>query len=157
MTGSTGIAVTALVRSFASGRQRRPRALLAPLAALTVALGAGWAVAALAGRGPLAGFGAEPRTIELVARKMAFVLPGAEESNPRLVVARGERVRFVLRNDDPGMIHDLSIPSLGEKTPALREAGTAAELTLRLPATPGEHAYLCSYHAVLMRGVIEVR
>ena len=97
------------------------------------------------------------RTVTLVARDMAFFLSGADVANPRLVVERGERVRFVLRNEDPGMAHDFALPSLDEATPLLREAGTAAELVVRAPEAPGEHEYVCTTHSRMMRGVLEVR
>jgi plastocyanin len=63
----------------------------------------------------------------------------------------------VLRNEDPGMTHDLTLPGLGARTPQLRQSGTSAELTVRMPETPGELDYLCSSHARSMRGVIDVR
>jgi plastocyanin len=99
----------------------------------------------------------ELRTVVLVARGMTFYLEGESEPNPRLVVDRGEVVRFVLRNDDPGMGHDLTLPTLGRRSELLREAGTRTELALRAPEAPGEHPYLCSLHARSMVGVLEVR
>ena len=149
--------MTGLLRALADGRRPRPRALLLPLLAVVLLAVAGFAVAALAGMGPLAELGTAPRTIVLVARSMTFALDGAGEINPRIAVVRGERVRFVLRNEDLGMAHDLSLPTLGQSTRALRQSGTSAELTLRMPETPGELDYLCSFHALTMRGVIEIR
>ena len=97
----------------------------------------------------------EPRTLTLVARGMAFYLPGESAPNPRLVAGRGEELRIVLRNEDPGMAHDFA--ALGKATRLLKAAGETAELTLRAPQGAGEHEYLCSLHPRLMRGVLEVR
>ena len=146
--------MTELIRSLANGERPRPKALLVPLALVVLLALAGFAVAALAGVGPLA---EGPRTIEIVARDMKFVVPGSEVVNPRIAVARGERVRFVLRNLDPGMAHDLALPSLGARSKVLRESGTETELLLRMPESAGEHEYRCSFHAVLMRGVVDVK
>ena len=98
----------------------------------------------------------ETREVRLVARDMAFYLPGGEVPNPTLRLAAGERVRLVLVNDDPGMLHDMVAQGLGAATPLIERGGTAS-VELRAPATPGSHEYLCSLHPVLMRGLIEVR
>jgi plastocyanin len=140
--------MTELVSKMVSGaRGGRRRALALPLLALAVACGVGLSVRAAARP--------EPRTITLVARGMAFYVPGQTAPNPRLVVGRGEELRFVLRNEDPGMAHDFA--ALGKATKLLKDAGEAAELTLRAPATAGEHDYLCSLHPRMMRGLLEVR
>jgi plastocyanin len=153
--------MTELIRAIADGRRPRPRALLVPLLMVVVLAVAGFAVAALAGVGPLAelgaGAGTEPRTIVVAARNMTFVVDGAEGGNPRIAVERGERIRFVLKNEDPGMAHDLSVPALDVRTVLLRQAGTSADLVVTMPEQPGELEYLCSSHALLMRGVIDVR
>ncbi|MEO6192765.1 MAG: plastocyanin/azurin family copper-binding protein [Thermoanaerobaculia bacterium] len=102
----------------------------------------------------------EPRELTLIARGMAFYLPGDPTPNPRLIARRGEELRITLRNEDRGMAHDLAVASRsGERksTPVLREAGETAELTLRAPGEPGEYDYLCTRHARMMRGVLEVR
>jgi plastocyanin len=100
--------------------------------------------------------GSEAREVRLVARDMAFYLPGDDTPNPTLRLAAGERVRIVLENADPGMVHDLVAAGLGVATP-LVEGGGSAGVELRLPGTPGTHEYLCSLHPVLMRGLVEVR
>ncbi len=123
-------------------------------------------VAAGLGLGPgLAGSpGAEPREVRLVARDMAFYLPGGTTPNPTLRLAPGERVRLVLVNEDPGMAHDVVASGLGLATPVVsgRAAGRAgggeiAADVFRAPPRPGTHEYVCSLHPVLMRGLIEVR
>src|SRR5512134_374994 len=90
----------------------RPRTLL--ILALVSICGA----AALAVR---AAGGPEPREMTLLARGMAFYLPGDSTPNPRLVVERGEDLRIVLRNEDRGIPHDLEVPEGGGDRKATRE------------------------------------
>jgi plastocyanin len=137
-----------LIRSL----YHRPGALLVPTAVLLALAAVGFSVVALARPQP-----GPARTITLEVRDMAFYLAGEENPNPRLQVARGEQVRLVLRNEDAGRPHDLNVQSLGLATRMLRETGESAALTLRAPAEPGEHDYVCSLHAQMMRGVLEVR
>jgi plastocyanin len=144
--------MTELIRSITSGQRPRPRALVVPLLLLVAILGATFAVAAAArNRAP------EARTITLVARDMAFFLPGDDTVNPRLVVERGELVRLVLLNEDAGMLHDVQLPSLKASTALLEKAGTSAEILLRVPDEPGQHDYFCGLHSKIMRGSLEVR
>jgi plastocyanin len=146
--------MTELIHTLRAGRRPRPRALVVPillLAALCVAVLSVSAVARTEERD------GEPRTITLSARDMSFYLADSQVKNPPVVVERGELVRLVLKNDDPGMAHDLVVPTLDLKTPQLKKSGTTTEVVLRAPARPGSHAYFCSLHALLMRGVLEVR
>ena len=102
----------------------------------------------------------EPRELTLIARGMAFYLPGDPTPNPRLIAGHGETLRITLRNEDRGMAHDLAIPSRSggrKSTPVLRDAGESADLTLRVPEEAGEYVYLCGLHSGMMRGVLEVR
>jgi hypothetical protein len=102
----------------------------------------------------------EPRELTLIARGMAFYLPGDPTPNPRLTAGRGETLRITLRNEDRGRAHDLAIPSRAgawKSTPVLRRAGESADLTLRAPGEPGRYEYLCNLHSRMMRGVLEVR
>ena len=131
----------------------RPRALLAPLLALLV-VGGGIALAVQAATRP------EPRTVTLLARDMSFYLPGDSTPNPRLIVERGERLRFVLRNETRGIAHDLEVPDADGEPVATREvrgAGETVDLTVRAPEKAGEYEYVCTLHARMMRGVLEVR
>lgn len=107
--------------------------------------------------------GAEPREVRLVARDMAYYLPGGTTPNPTLRFAPGERVRVVLVNEDLGLAHDVVAPGLGLATPLVlgrltgQGRGAVASDVVRAPDRPGTHEYVCSLHPVLMRGLIEVR
>jgi hypothetical protein len=138
------------------GRAARPRALLVPLVALLIVCG-GVALVVQAAVGP------EPREVTLLARGMSFYLPDDPTPNPRLVVETGEEIRLVLRNEDAGIPHDVSVPfgndGQGSRraTRELRGAGDTADLTFRAPDAPGEYEYVCTLHSRMMRGVLEVR
>lgn len=105
----------------------------------------------------------EPREVRLVARDMAYYLPGGTTPNPTLSFAPGERVRVVLVNEDLGLAHDVVAPGLGLATPLVlgrptgQGRGAVATDVVRAPDRPGTHEYVCSLHPVLMRGLIEVR
>jgi plastocyanin len=102
-----------------------------------------------------------PREIVLVAEGMAFYLDGASgaerTANPTLTLGRGETVRLVLVNRDAGMEHDWASRGLDAGTPAVPGDGSVTSVSIEAPAEPGRHEYVCSLHARLMRGVIEVR
>jgi plastocyanin len=102
-----------------------------------------------------------PREIVLVAQDMAFYLDGASGAeriaNPTLTLGRGETVRLVLVNRDPGMEHDWASRGLDAGTSVVPGDGSVASVSIEAPATPGRHEYVCSLHARMMRGVIEVR
>ena len=61
----------------------------------------------------------EVREITLVARGMAFYVDGQATANPVVYVRRGERVRIIVRNVTPGILHDLAIDSLNVATAPL--------------------------------------
>jgi plastocyanin len=99
---------------------------------------------------------APSRDIVLVARGMSFVLEDAPEVvNPPISLRAGERVRLVLKNEAPGLLHDIVIPDLGVEIEQMR-AGETRELTFTVPAKPGQHEYRCRPHAEMMRGVVDV-
>ncbi len=125
------------------------RYLLGALAILAVC-GVAIAVAAVDPAPP-------PREIRLVARDMAFYAAGDPTPNPTLTLQRGERVRLVLRNQDPGMTHDFASASLGVASQLLRDAGDATAVTFTAPRQAGEHDYSCTPHATMMRGRVVVR
>jgi len=99
----------------------------------------------------------EPRTLTLVARDMAFYLPGDPTPNPTLVLGRGERVHITLRHEDPGMTHDFAIEAQDVATDPLRRAGTTADVVFKAPERPGESEYVCTFHRLMMKGVLKVQ
>jgi len=148
--------MTGRAQAAASVRRGRSRAHLVALVLLTV-LSVGALSVWAATRETPSELGREPRTIVLIARNMGFYVDGEITKNPRIVAGRGERLRFVLSNDDPGMAHDLRVPSLSVATKLLRNSGMTAETLLHAPQQAGEHVYLCSLHSRIMRGILEVR
>jgi hypothetical protein len=122
--------------------------LLLPLLGLALACGVGVSVRA--------GGRAEPRAIHLTARDMAFYLDGDPTPNPTLVLRRGEEVRLTLTNQDRGMKHDFAVESLDLATDPLLRAGTSATLDFEAPGRPGESEYVCTFHALKMKGVVRV-
>jgi plastocyanin len=96
------------------------------------------------------------REVTLVARGMTFVLEGApDQPNPPLALRAGERVRLVLKNEAPGLLHDFEIPALNIHLDQIR-AGESIDRTFTVPDNPGRHDYRCRPHAELMHGVVEV-
>lgn len=137
-------------------RRLRPglTAALALLLALTVA--GGLAVSARTARTAPIADRAEPRTITLTARDMAFYLPGDATPNPTLVVGRGERVRLTLVNQDLGMRHDFAVAALDLATGTLDKVGETTTLEFEAPKVPGRSEYVCSFHDQMMKGVLRV-
>jgi len=104
-----------------------------------------------------AGAREQVREIHLVARGMAFYLDAdPTTANPTIAVRRGERVRFVLRNETPGIEHDLAIASVGVGLPPIA-VGHVAAFDLEVPDRTGRHEYACRPHAVMMKGVVEIQ
>jgi plastocyanin len=95
------------------------------------------------------------REIRLVARGMAYVDETTGTANPTLRVKRGERIRLVLTNDDPGYSHNLISPVLGVSTPLLT-AGRTHSVDLVVPDVPGRSTYACEPHSEMMRGNIAI-
>lgn len=93
----------------------------------------------------------------LVARDMAFYLPGASVPNPQLVVPAEERVRLTMVNRDAGIDHDVAVESLGVASGAVHGDGSSTTLEFRAPREPGEHQYVCRLHGRMMRGKLVVR
>jgi plastocyanin len=112
-------------------------------------------VAAVAGAIVLSARGSAVREIRLVARDMTFYVEGQDEPNPTLRIRPGESVRLVLRNEDPGMTHDIAIPEWGAVSKRL-EAGEEAAITFRAPDRPVSQPYNCRPHSKIMRGTILV-
>ena len=98
----------------------------------------------------------EPREVLLAARGMTFVLVNDSDTpNPVIPLRAGERVRLVLRNEAPGLLHDFAIPAWDVQTEQIR-AGESTNVTFTVPTTPGRTEYLCRPHAKLMKGHVEV-
>ena len=95
------------------------------------------------------------REITLVTRGMAFYLEGGTVPNPTIRLGAGEEVRFILRNLDPGIAHNLAIEGWEIETRHL-DADASATLRVRVPEQLGTQAYVCAPHREMMSGVIEV-
>src|SRR5512134_3641708 len=87
----------------------RRRTTLVSLAVFVLLGAAALAVGTATRRSPS---DAPTRTVTVVARGMAFYVAGESTANPEILVRRGERIRFVLVHEDPGMMHDFAVPSL---------------------------------------------
>ena len=97
-----------------------------------------------------------PREIRLVAKDMTFYLEGHNTPNPTLRVRAGEQIRLVLRNETPGMSHDLVIKPWQVQTPMLEKKGEEAVVSFRVPDRAGTATYNCTPHAEMMRGSINI-
>ncbi len=95
------------------------------------------------------------REIGLVTRDMAFYLEGDTVANPTIRLEAGEDVRFIVRNLDPGMVHNLAIEGWDLETPYL-DAKRSATVRVRAPEQLGTQAYVCLPHREMMGGVIEI-
>ena len=89
------------------------------------------------------------RTLVLTAKGMRF-----NATNPTIDLEPGEWIRIVMRNEDPGMKHDLAVPELGLRS-AVVETGESTVLSFRVPEK-GLLTYLCSFHPVSMKGAFYV-
>lgn len=96
------------------------------------------------------------RDIVLLARGMAFVAEEQPDSpNPLIRLRAGERVRLVLRNEAPGLLHDVVIPAFDVEIAQMR-AGESRHVTFTVPAVAGQHEYRCRPHSAMMKGIVEV-
>lgn len=99
---------------------------------------------------------AKPRDIVLIARGMAFYSPSSPDAaNPVIRVAPGEKVRFVLQNEDQGIRHDLTVPDWDARIGEL-ESGASGSTVTRVPREAGQTTYVCALHGVMMKGMIDV-
>lgn len=87
---------------------------------------------------------------------MTFTVVGQPDAvNPVIPLRAGERVRLTLKNEAPGLLHDITIPDLRVTIEQLRQ-GESGEAVFTVPNSPGTHQYLCRPHAELMRGVVDI-
>lgn len=129
--------------------ERAKRRFLQMLA-LAVVVGALGLAAAAASR-------AVPREIVLVTRHTAFYAPGDPTPNPTLTVGIGETVRLRLINEDTGMTHDWTVDAWRAATRLIPGDGGSTSVVFTAPGVEGDHEYVCSTHALLMKGRLEVR
>jgi len=97
----------------------------------------------------------QPREILLVAKQMTFYVDGRSAPNPVIRLKPGERVRFTLKNEDKGVLHDFAIQDLGIATGTLKSAERAS-VVVEVPRRTGEYRYVCRPHSKMMAGKIEV-
>jgi plastocyanin len=95
------------------------------------------------------------REIRLVVRDMAYHAAQTGAENPTLRLNRGERVRLVLTNDDPGYSHNLIAPVLGLSMPLL-PSGRSQSVDITVPDLAGVYTYECGPHSEMMRGNIAI-
>ena len=86
------------------------------------------------------------REIVLEIRNMAFA-----DNNPTLYLKPKETVRFVIINLDTGMKHNFLIKETDVATKIL-DYGEKEAILFTAPSEEGELDYLCSLHALMMRG-----
>ena len=100
--------------------------------------------------------GRTPREVTVVARGMTFVLADAPDTpNPVIQLRAGERVRLVLKNEAPGLLHDIQIPAWKVQVDQIR-AGQRAEVAFTVPSDVGRYQYRCRPHSELIKGFVEV-
>ena len=98
----------------------------------------------------------QARDVVLVAAGMSFALasaPGA--ANPALAFRPGERIRLTIKNEAPGLRHDVAIPAWNVATEQVG-FGETAQVVFTVPQTDGPVDYYCRPHATMMRGLVTV-
>lgn len=108
------------------------------------------AVLLLLGNPFASGESTPPREIVLEARDLAF-----DGDNPTLEATPGERLRLVVRNTDPGVLHSFSLPGLDSRVYHVAY-GEEVAIDLVAPAA-GTYEYTCPQHAPKMRGKLVVQ
>ena len=105
---------------------------------------------------PLVAQPKEPREVPLVVQGMAFYLGEDQTSpNPTIRVAPGERIRLTLVNKDPGFEHNFVVDAWRLRV-STRRGDEGASVIFEAPDQPGTTEYVCTRHAAMMRGTIEV-
>ncbi len=90
-----------------------------------------------------------PREIVLEARELAF-----DGDNPTIHAEPGERIRLVVKNTDPGVLHSISIPGIDSDV-RLIKYGETVSFEITVPEG-GTYEYTCPQHAPKMRGKIVI-
>ena len=103
---------------------------------------------------PLVAQTGERREIVIVAKQMAF-FDSDGVRNPTIQVKPGERIMISFINEDPGFSHDLAIPAWSVTTPLIAGVGNTS-IQFDAPTRPQKTRYICSTHALMMVGEIEV-
>lgn len=93
-----------------------------------------------------------PLELRIVARGMAFRVEGYPGENPEIRLPEKANVVLHFSNEDPGINHELSLPSLGLQTGILA-TGEVDRLTFR-SSESGTLEYRCALHPGMMRGTI---
>ena len=104
---------------------------------------------------PLVAGSPEPREIIVVARQMAFYVNDEVTPNPTIHAAPGERVRITLISQDPGFDHDFAVAAWRVNSAVLHGEGRNS-IVIQVPDKPGVTTYVCTRHAFMMKGIIEV-
>ena len=104
---------------------------------------------------PLGARSLELREVVIIARQMSFYAGDGATANPTIQMAPGERIRITLIGADPGFDHDFAVTAWGVKTPVLHGEGRTS-IVVQAPDKPGKASYVCSIHALMMSGTIEV-
>jgi plastocyanin len=89
------------------------------------------------------------REVVLEARDLAFNV-----DNPTIEALPGERLRIVVRNTDPGVVHSITIPGLMEDVVRV-EYGRQVSFQVTIPES-GRFEYICPQHAPRMKGELVV-
>jgi plastocyanin len=114
-----------------------PRRILIVLFALLVVAGAAVASLRLWGRAP----GAPTRTVELSMKEYTF-----NGDNPTLSFRPGERVRFIVTNDEESnVLHNFRIAGMNVPCGPPMKPGEVREVIATIPKS-GEFAYTCCTH-----------
>jgi plastocyanin len=102
------------------------------------------------------GTGLKPQQeVSLTVRNLAYYVGNESSSNPVIKVAAGERLRINLVNKDRGFVHDFAVRDWKVATPLVHDEESTS-MVVQVPEKPGRFTYVCTLHAAMMKGTIEV-
>lgn len=105
---------------------------------------------------PLVAHRQDPRVVTIVVHRMVFYLGQDRTSpNPTIRVAPGERIRIRLVSEDSGFEHDFAVDAWRLRTSTVH-GDDVTTMIFQVPDEPGSADYVCTMHAAMMRGKIEV-